>query len=70
MNQLNYHDRAIHLLAVGFSEEFRMYVLDSEKYNEIMMELADEFVHKNIPIVNEDDQADMSAELVFKYHSK
>lgn len=63
-NQLNRHDEAIRLLASGFADNFAEDVAGDERVHELMMELASEFVERNIPIVSEDSQIDMAAELI------
>ena len=52
--------KALNLLRDGFQEQFGLYVLDSAKFNELLMELSSEFVEANIPIVDEDLQVEMS----------
>ena len=61
---LNKYDEAIRLLAQGFADEFANEVAGDERIHELMMELASEFVDKNIPIVKEEDQIDMDCELI------
>ena len=55
---------AIRLLAQGFSSQFAEEIASDERMHELMMELASEFVEKNIPIVKEEDQIDVAAELL------
>ena len=64
MTALNYHDQAIRLLATGFAGEFCEYVSNNERLQELMRDLADEFVTANIPIVKEEDQTDLAFELI------
>ena len=64
MPKLNKYDEAIRLLANGFSDNFAEDVAGDERVHELMMELAMEFVERNIPIVSEDSQIDMAAELI------
>ena len=61
---INRYDEAIRLLAAGFADNFAEEVAGDERVHELMMELASEFVEKNIPIVSEDSQIDMAAELI------
>tara|TARA_R110002012_G_scaffold164942_1_gene327279 strand:+ start:1268 stop:1477 length:210 start_codon:yes stop_codon:yes gene_type:complete len=61
---MNYHDEAVRRLAEGFAEEFAESVASDERLHELVMELASEFVEKNIPIVNEDDATDVAMELL------
>jgi hypothetical protein len=64
-NTLNpYTLEAIRLLAQGFSSQFAEEIASDERMHELMMELASEFVEKNIPIVKEEDQIDVAAELL------
>ena len=55
---------AIRLLAQGFSTQFAEEIAGDERMHELMMELASEFVEKNIPIIKEDDQIDVASELL------
>ena len=59
-----YTQEAIRLLAQGFSSQFAEEIAGDERMHELMMDLAAEFVEKNIPIVNEDHQIDVAAELL------
>ena len=61
---LNYRDNAIRLLANGFVEEFCEFASADERLHELMMDLASEFVDKNIPIVDEDAATDVAYELL------
>ena len=61
---LNLRDNAIRLLANGYSEEFAEFCAGNEKIHELMMELANEFVEKNIPIVDEEAANDVAVELL------
>ena len=70
MNKLNFHDEAIRRLAEGFKEEFAEEVASDERFHDLLMELADEFVSNNIPIVNEDDATDVSFELIMRVTTK
>jgi hypothetical protein len=59
-----YTQEAIRLLANGFSSEFAETIAGDERMHELMMELASEFVETNIPIIKEEDQIDVAAELL------
>ena len=61
---MNYHDEAIRRLATGFSDDFAEFCAGDDRMHELMMDLAAEFVQKNIPIVKEDDEFDVAAELL------
>ena len=61
---LNNRDNAIRLLAKGFMAEFCEFCAGDDRVHELMMDLAGEFVEKNIPIVNEDDATDVAMELL------
>ena len=64
MTALNYHDQAIRLLASGFAGEFCEYVSNNDRLQELMQDLAFEFVETNIPIIKEVDRLDMASELI------
>lgn len=61
---LNYRDHAIRLLAKGYESEFAEFCAGDERMHELMMDLAGEFVEKNIPIVDEDAASDTAYELL------
>ena len=61
---LNHRDNAIRLLAQGFSEEFADYAAGHDKMHDLVMELAEEFVNTNIPIVDEETSFDVCYELM------
>tara|TARA_R110002049_G_scaffold97626_1_gene237814 strand:+ start:796 stop:1005 length:210 start_codon:yes stop_codon:yes gene_type:complete len=61
---MNRYDEAVRRLADGFSEEFAEWCAGHEKMHEMMMDLASEFVEENIPVVSEDSQIDLAAELI------
>jgi hypothetical protein len=70
MNKLNLRDESIRRLAEGFKEEFAEEVAADERFHELLMQLADEFVEKNLPIVREDDATDVSFELIMRCTTK
>ena len=53
-------NKALDLLCGGFKQEFAEYVFESDKFDELLQELSDEFVGKNIPLVNEEDSLELS----------
>ena len=59
-----YHDHAIRLLAKGFGSEFCEFAAGDERMHDLMLDLAAEFVQKNIPIVKEDDEFELATELI------
>ena len=59
-----YTQEAIRLLTQGFSTQFAEDIAADERVHELMMDLASEFVEKNIPIIKEEDQIDVAAELL------
>ena len=61
---LNRYDEAIRRLATGFSDEFAEFCAGDERVHELMMDLAALFVTENIPVVSEDSQYDVAAELI------
>ena len=58
------YNESVRLLASGYSEEFAEFCVGDERVHELMMDLADEFVQNNIPVVSEDSQTDLAAELL------
>ena len=63
-NSITKYDEAIRKLADGFSDNFAEMVAGDERVHELMMELASEFVAEEMPIVSEDSQIDVAAELI------
>ncbi len=61
---MNRYDEAVRRLADGFSSEFAEFCAGDERVHELMMDLASEFVEENIPVVSEDSQIDLAAELI------
>ena len=65
---MNTHDKAIQLLAQGFSDRFVNHLEGNEKIQEALMDAAYDFVKAEIPIVTEDDVIDVAAELLCNVH--
>ncbi len=61
---LNKHDEAIRRLSTGFSGEFAEFCAGHEMMHDLMMELAEQFVEENIPVVSEESQIDLASELL------
>ena len=61
---MNNYDVAIRRLADGFSSEFAEFCAGDERVHSLMMDLASEFVEENIPVVSEESQIDVAAELI------
>ena len=59
-------DRAIDLLAEGFATEFAETVSADDRFHELIQDMADEFVSKNIPITDEDAHYDVAYALCMK----
>ena len=66
MNQLNKRDEAIRNLANGFSSQFAETVGADERFHDLLMELAEEFVAAEIPIVDSDSVTDLACELMMR----
>ena len=67
---LNLRDEAIRRLADGFSSEFAEEVAADERFHDLVMLLSEEFVEKNLPIVQEDDATDVAFELLMRVTTK
>ena len=61
---LNKYDEAVRLMAEGYKERFAEFVAGDERVHELMMDLAAVFVTDECPIVSEDSQYDLAAELI------
>ena len=67
---LNSHDEAIRRLAEGYKEEFAEEVAADERFHDLLMAISEEFVEKNLPIVNPDDGTDVAFELIMRITTK
>ena len=63
-NSINRYAEAVRRLATGFSDEFAEFCAGDERMHDLMMDLAAVFVTENIPVVSEDSQHDVAAELI------
>ena len=63
---MNKYDEAIRNLANGFSSQFAEEVGADERFHDLLMEMAEEFVAREIPIVSEDSQTDLACELMYR----
>ena len=52
--------RSLHLLADGLKYEFAKFVLENDRYTELIMELADQFVEENVPVRGEENRTDLA----------
>lgn len=60
--------QSIKLLANGFKFDFAKFVLENDRYNELIMELADQFIEENIPVQGEQNRTDLAFEIVELNH--
>ena len=67
---LNSHDEAIRRLAEGYKEEFAEEVAADERFHELLMVISEEFVEKNLPIVDSDNSTDVAFELFYSVTTK
>ncbi len=67
---MNKYDEAIRNLANGFSSQFSETVAADERFHDLLMEMAEEFVAAEIPIVSEDSQTDLAYELMMRVTTK
>ena len=58
------YNEAVRKVSSGYSAEFAEFCAGDERIHELMMDLASEFVEENIPVVSEDSQIDLAAELI------
>ena len=56
--------RSLHLLRDGFKSDFATYAYSDERMTELLHELSAEFVESNIPVVDEDNQLELSMMLM------
>ena len=55
---------ALRLLCNGFKEEFIEQIYSDERFTEFVMHKAAEFIHENIPLVNEENTYDLALMLM------
>ena len=67
---MNKYDEAVRNLANGFSSQFAETVAADERFHDLLMEIAEEFVSAEIPIVSEDSQTDLAYELMMRCTTK
>ncbi len=67
---LNLRDEAIRRLAEGFAEDFVEEVAGDERFHELIQDIAEEYVSKNIPITDEDAHYDVAFELCMRCTTK
>jgi hypothetical protein len=61
---LNKTDKFIQAMADHFTDEFCDFAAGHEKLHELMMELAEEFVNENAPVLDEHTTIDLAGELL------
>ena len=52
--------KSIKFLRDGFKQEFFLFVSNSEKFDGLLMDLSEEFVKENIPIVNDKFKSELA----------
>ena len=58
------YSESIRLLSNVYSEDFAEFCAGDERIHELMMDLATEFVVQTTPVVRDDAQLDLAAELL------
>ena len=61
---LNKYDEAVRLMATGFADRFAEQIAGDERMQDLLMDLASEFVEKEMLIISEDSQTDLAMELI------
>lgn len=61
---LNKYDEAVRMMAQGFADRFAEEIAGDERVHDLFMDLASEFVEREMPIVSEDSQTDLACELI------
>ena len=56
--------KSLRLLRDGFKRDFATFAYDDQRMAELLHELASEFVETNIPVVDEDNQMELSMMLL------
>ena len=70
MARNHFQQKALELLAEGFSSDFCDFISDDQRFIDVMSELVNDFVDKNIPLVDEQDKFDISFLLMDKVYMK
>ena len=63
---MNQHDQAINYLAEGFKTRLAEYLEADDRFTDLLMDICAEFVEAEIPIVREEDQIELAAQLMMK----
>ena len=63
---MNKYDESVRKMADGFGEMFAEEVASDERFHELLMTIAEEFVAREIPIVSEDSATDLAMELMMR----
>ncbi len=70
MARNHFQQKALELLAQGFSQDFADFISSDQRYIDVMSELVNDFVDENIPVVDEQDKFDLSFLLMDKVYVK
>lgn len=70
MARNHFQEKALELLAQGFSQDFADFISSDQRYIDVMSELVNDFVDENIPVVDEQDKFDLSFLLMDKVYVK
>ena len=70
MARNQFQQKALELLAEGFSSDFCDFISDDQRFIDVMSELVNDFIDKNIPLVDEQDKFDISFLLMDKVYMK
>ena len=70
MARNHFQQKALELLAQGFSQDFADFISSDPRYIEVMAELVNDFIDENIPVVDEQDKFDISFLLMNKVYMK
>jgi hypothetical protein len=66
----HFQEKALELLAQGFSQDFADFISSDQRYIDVMSELVNDFIDENIPVVDEQDKFDLSFLLIDKVYVK
>ena len=59
-----YHQKAINILANAYTEDFANYVTRHPKFIDLLEDLAEDYVNRNIPIVDIESSFELGVALI------
>ena len=58
------HQKAINVLCQGYKNDLVQYIMNNDKYGEVIHELIEEYINKQIPILDNDMEFELGLALM------